>query len=145
MKLILWASAALLSVGAIYAMQSPTPDGVKIWAKGMPPQGIKEKDDYGDHILSVSHREADGVVELHEHKDDVMVVQSGEATFTYGGRGLDMHPSAPGEQQGSHIEGGTTVHVGPNDVITVAAGVPHQFFVSKGNQITYTLVKIVKR
>lgn len=54
------------------------------------------------------------------------------------------YPSAPGEQQGERIEGGTSIRVGPGDVITVAAGVPHQYFIPKGGQITYTLVKIVK-
>ena len=144
MKAVLWTAALLFSPGVISAQQSPTPGGVKIWQKGMPPGGFKEKDDYGDHVLSVSHREKDGVVEFHEHKDDVMVIQSGEATFVYGGRGIGMHRSAPGEQQGERIEGGTSVHVGPGNVITVAAGIPHQYFVPKGGQITYTLVKIVK-
>lgn len=126
------------------AQQPPISEGVKIWPKGMPPEGIKQKDNYGDHILSVSHREADGVVELHEHKDDVMVIQSGEATLVYGGHGVGMHPSAPGEQQGARIEGGRNVRVGPGDVITIAAGVPHQYLVPTGEQITYTLVKIMK-
>jgi mannose-6-phosphate isomerase-like protein (cupin superfamily) len=137
-------AVVLISASVTYAQQSPATVGVKVWPKGMPPQGISEKDDYGDHILSVSHREKDGVVEVHESKDDVMIVQSGEATFVYGGRGIGMHASAPGEQQGERIEGGTSIHLGPGDVITVPAGVPHQYFVPKGGQITYTLVKIVK-
>jgi len=139
MAVLLLGSAAVLSqtAGAV--------NGVKIWPKGMPPNGIKEKDDYGDHVVSVSHREKNGVVELHEAKDDVMIVQSGAATFVYGGRGVGMHTSAPGEQQGERIEGGTTVHVELGDVITVAAGTPHQFFVPKGGQVTYTLVKVLKR
>jgi mannose-6-phosphate isomerase-like protein (cupin superfamily) len=144
MKAALWIAASLVSTGVISAQQSPASEGVKIWQKGMPPGGTTEKDDYGDHILSVSHREKDGLVELHEHKDDVMVIQSGAATFVYGGRGIGMHPSAPGEQQGERIEGGTSVRVGPGDVITVAAGVPHQYFVPKGGQISYTLIKILK-
>ncbi len=130
--------------GVAFAQQITIKDGVRIWPKGQPPNGIKEKDDYGDHILSITHRESNGVVELHEHKDDVMIIQSGEATLVYGGHGIGMHPSAPGEQQGEKIEGGTTVQVGPGDVITIAAGVPHQYFVPKGGQVTYTLVKILK-
>ena len=53
----------------------------------MPPQGIKRKDDYGSHVLSVSHRETSSVVELHEIKDDVMIVQSGEGTLIVGAEG----------------------------------------------------------
>ena len=134
----------LLLGGAVLAQEITVKDGVRVWPKGMPPNGIQEKDNYGDHIVSLSHREENGEVEVHEHKDDVMIIQSGEATMVYGGRGIGMHPSGPGEQHGEKIEGGTSVHVAPGDVITVAAGVPHQYFVPKGGQVTYTLVKILK-
>ena len=134
----------LLLGGVALAQQITIKDAVRIWPKGMPPNGIREKDDYGDHIVSVSHREENGEVEVHEHKDDVMIIQSGEATMVYGGRGIGMHPTAPGEQHGEKIEGGTSVHVSPGDVITIAAGTPHQFFVPKGGQVTYALVKILK-
>lgn len=144
MKVRLMMGALVVLAGVALAQQMTVTDSVRIWPKGMPPNGIKEKDDYGDHILSVSHREENGVVELHEHKDDVMIVQSGEATMVYGGHAVGMHSSAPGEQQGEKIEGGTSVHVGPGDVITVAAGVPHQYFVPKDGQVTYALVKIIK-
>lgn len=144
MKAQLMMVSLLVLAGAALAQQMTVKDNVRIWSKGMPPNGIAEKDDYGDHIVSVSHREENGVVELHEHKDDVMIIQSGEATMVYGGHGIGMHPSAPGEQQGEKIEGGTSVHVGPGDVITVAAGTPHQYFVPKGGHVTYTLVKIIK-
>jgi mannose-6-phosphate isomerase-like protein (cupin superfamily) len=145
MKKTLLLVGALASSLLLNAQQSPAPDGVKVWAKGMPPNGITEKDDYGDHVVSVSHRDKDGLVEIHDHKDDVMIISSGEATLVYGGRGIGMHVTGPGEQQGERIEGGKTVHVGPGDVITVAAGLPHQYLIPKGGQITYTLVKIVKR
>jgi mannose-6-phosphate isomerase-like protein (cupin superfamily) len=139
-------SLAIMALGAAVLAQSViVKEPVRIWPKGMPPNGIKEKDDYGDHIVSVSHREENGDVEVHDHKDDVMIVQSGEATLIYGGKGVDLKPTAPGEQHGSKIEGGATAHVGPGDVITIAAGVPHQFLVPKGGQITYTLVKILRR
>jgi mannose-6-phosphate isomerase-like protein (cupin superfamily) len=134
----------LVAGGAVLAQQITVKDAVRIWPKGMPPNGMTEKDDYGDHIVSVSHREENGEVEVHDHKDDVMIVQSGEATLVYGGRGIGMHPAAPGEQHGERIEGGTSVHVRPGDVITIAAGTPHQFFLPRGGQVTYTLVKILK-
>jgi len=121
------------------------PKGVTIWSKGMPPQGIEHKDNYGDHILSVSHREKNGVVELHEKKDDVMIVQSGEATLIVGGTGVNMRPSAPNEQHGDRIEGGVARHVSVGDVIHIPANTPHQFLLEPGTQITYTLVKIVNR
>jgi len=146
MKVLILSSVVLLSAmfEPAIAQQPALPSGVTIWPKGMPPQGIKQKDDYGDHILSVSHRETSGVVELHEVRDDVMIVQSGEATLVVGGKGLNMHPSAPQEQQGTKIEGGVSRHVSAGDVIHIPAKTPHQFLLEPGKQITYTLVKIVK-
>jgi mannose-6-phosphate isomerase-like protein (cupin superfamily) len=144
--------SSLLSIALLAAVtqasrtQLPVlPEGVTIWPQGRPPHGIKQKDDYGNHILSVSHREKSGVVELHETKEDVMVVQSGAATLIVGGRGTNMHPSAPKEQQGTNIEGGVSIHVSAGDVIHIPANIAHQFLLEPGKQITYTLVKIVNR
>ena len=36
---------------------------VVIWPGGVPPHGITHKDDFGTHILSISHREKSGRVE----------------------------------------------------------------------------------
>lgn len=135
----------LAGMSSAQVQQADLPQGVTIWPNGMPPQGIKHKDDYGNHILSVSHRDKSGVVELHEVKDDVMIVQSGEGTLIVGGKGTNMHPSAPKEQQGTSIEGGISRHVSAGDVIHIPANTPHQFLLEPGKQITYTLVKIVNR
>jgi len=147
MKWLLLLPLALLGIAPPigHAQQEALPPGVVIWPKGTPPQGIGHKDDYGRYILSVSHREKSGVVELHEVKEDVMIVQSGEATLIVGGKGTGMHPSAPQEQQGTSIEGGTSRHVSAGDVIRIPARTPHQFLLEPGRQITYTLVKIVDR
>lgn len=147
MKLLPLLSCALLcaAVQVGLAQQPEFPHGVTLWPKGVPPQGIKHKDDYGNHVLSVSHREESGVVEVHETKEDVMIVQSGEATLIVGGKGLGMHASAPQEQLGTKIEGGVSTHVSVGDVIHIPANTPHQFLLEPGKQITYTLVKIIDR
>ncbi len=78
-------------------------------------------------------------------KSDVMIIQSGEARLVVGGKGLNMHPTGPGEWQGTSIEGGTTILVSPGDVIHIPAKTPHQFFLLKpGTQITYMLVKVIE-
>jgi mannose-6-phosphate isomerase-like protein (cupin superfamily) len=118
--------------------------GVTVWPKGMPPGGIKEKADFGDHLLEISHREVDGKVELHKVKADVMVIQTGTATLVTGGEVIDPKDTGPNEIQGSGIKGGVKHEVGPGDVIEIPAGVPHQFFVAPGTQITYLVVKVVK-
>ncbi len=119
--------------------------GITVWPKGVPPEGITHKADFGDHILSISHRETSGRVEIHQNKADVLVIQSGTATLVSGGVTVDPVPTAPNELQGSHIKGGVSRTVGPGDVIEIPIGVPHQFLLAPGTQITYLVVKVVKR
>jgi hypothetical protein len=105
--------------------------GITVWKNGMPPGGITEKKDFGDHLLEISHREVDGKAELHKVKADVIVIQTGKATLVTGGEVIDPKDTGPNEIQGSGIE--------------IPAGVPHQFFVAPGTQITYLVVKVVKQ
>lgn len=118
--------------------------GVLVWPKGVPPQGIAHKEDFGGHLLSVSHRTSDGRVEVHQTKADVLVVQSGEADLVTGGEILEPVVTLPHELQGSSIRGGVKRHVVTGDVIHIPVGVPHQFFVKPGGEITYLVVKIVE-
>jgi mannose-6-phosphate isomerase-like protein (cupin superfamily) len=142
MKALLVAMLAVALPAAV-AQQPALPDGVTLWKSGVPPQGITQKDNYGNHILSISHREKSGFVEIHKNKADVMIIQSGTATLVVGGKGLNLHETAPNELQGSGIEGGVSMEVAPGDVIHIPVGTPHQFLLKPGTQITYMLVKIV--
>jgi len=119
--------------------------GVTVWPKGVPPGGIKQKADFGDHLLEISHREADGRAELHKTKADVMVIQLGTATLVTGGEVIDPVATGANEIQGSGIKGGVKRTIGPGDVIEIPAGIAHQFFLAPGTQITYLVVKVVKR
>src|SRR6202142_917243 len=130
---------------ALVAMTAHAQTGsITVWPKGVPPGGITQKADFGNHILSISHREENGRAELHKTKADVMVIQSGTATLVSGGEVIDPVTTAPNELQGSGIKGGESRTVGPGDVIEIPAGVPHQFFLAPGTQITYFLVKVVQ-
>jgi len=117
---------------------------ITVWPKGVPPGGIKEKADFGDHLLEISHREANGRAELHKTKADVMVIQTGTATLVTGGEVIDPVSTGPNEIQGSAIKGGVKTVIGPGDVIEIPIGVPHQFFLEPGTQITYLVVKVIK-
>ena len=119
--------------------------GITVWPKGVPPGGITEKKDFGDHLLEISHREVDGKCELHKVKADVIVIQTGTATLVTGGEVIDPKDTGPNEIQGLGIKGGVKHEVGPGDVIEIPAGVPHQFFLAPGTQITYLVVKVVKK
>jgi mannose-6-phosphate isomerase-like protein (cupin superfamily) len=118
--------------------------GITVWAKGVPPAGSTHAD-FGDHNMTIGHREVNGRVEVHQNKADVIVVQSGTATLQTGGEVIDPVTTGPNEIQGSAIKGGVEREIGPGDVIEIPAGVPHQFFVAPGSQITYLVVKVVKR
>jgi len=134
----------LLVVGLLLSScAAADPAGVVVWPKGVPPGGLKEKAQFENHAISISHREKDGLAELHEKKADVIVVQSGEATLVLGGKVIDPKPAGAGEIHGSGIEGGVNKNVAVGDVIHIPAGIPHQFFVAPGKQITYLVVKVV--
>ena len=118
---------------------------ITVWPKGIPPGGITQKADFGNHLLEISHRDKDGRAELHQTKADVMVIQTGTATLVYGGEVIDPAPTAPNEIQGSGIRGGRRLTVSPGDVIEIPAGTPHQFLLAPGTQITYLVVKVVNQ
>jgi mannose-6-phosphate isomerase-like protein (cupin superfamily) len=144
MKLSLLTLAVLLLPTTLPVQTKTSPDGgVIIWTKGVPPQGITHKDDFGNHIISISHRETNGRVEVHQTKADVLVIQSGEADLVTGGEILEPVKTAENELQGSSIRGGVRRHVSAGDVIHIPVGVPHQFFLAPGTQITYLVVKVV--
>ncbi|HXI44657.1 MAG TPA: hypothetical protein VNH83_32025, partial [Bryobacteraceae bacterium] len=55
---------------------------------------------YGNHTLSVIHREGSGEAELHETQGDIFLVESGEATLIVGGTVVDPKTTAPHEVRG---------------------------------------------
>jgi mannose-6-phosphate isomerase-like protein (cupin superfamily) len=141
MRILGFTLAMVLSCAAACAQDT---GGITVWPKGVPPAGTKVAD-FGDHTMQIAHREASGKVEVHQAKADVIVVQSGTATLVTGGDVLDPTPTGPGELQGSSLKNGVSRQIGPGDVIEIPPGVPHQFLLAPGTQITYLVVKVVKR
>ena len=121
------------------------PPGVIHWHKGTPPQGLNYKQNFGDHLIYNYIREKSGSVEVHEAMDDVLIVEAGEADFLLGGKGIGMHVTAPGEQQGSTIEGAVRLHVKAGDILGVPAKMPHQFELAPGQQLEYFIIKVIKQ
>ena len=128
----------LLLLAQLAAPQPP----VVIWPHGVSPLGVQHKENIGNHGLSITIHDRSGIAEVHQTTADVMIVQSGEATLVYGGELVDPKTTAPNEVRGSSIRNGTIVHVSTGDVIHFAAGVPHQWLVDPGKQITYLVVHI---
>jgi mannose-6-phosphate isomerase-like protein (cupin superfamily) len=100
---------------------------------------------YGDESFLMAHREGSGEAELHETQNDVMVVESGEATLVVGGTVVDPRTTAPHEIRGPSIRGGEKVELAAGDVVHIPIRTPHQMLVGSGKQITYFVVKIDAR
>src|SRR5258706_1668866 len=80
-----------------------------------------------DLLVSGSHRDKAGQVEVHDKETDVIHVMDGEATFVTGGTMVGGKSTKPGQHLGSDIKGGETHHLTKGDVIVVPAGTPHLF------------------
>ena len=88
-----------------------------------------------------SHRTVDGTPEQHANWTDVMVVQHGDITFTYGGTISGNTVDEKGESHGGKITGGTTATLHAGDYLMVPAGVPHLMTAPK-NDFRYFVTKV---
>ena len=122
---------------AVTAAAAADPPGYVVWPKGLPPEGSPQKIQFEHHIWSLAHREKSGVVESHGTRTIVMIVQSGEATLVVGNDIVDAKNTSPTEVRGSSIRNGIERKVSAGDVINMPAGLPHQFLLEPGKQITY--------
>ncbi len=114
-------------------------------------QGLEEKHTgsafvtlkkYGNHYTMMAYREGTGSSELHQKEADIFVVEKGDATIIIGGKMVGAHQTEPGELRGTSIQGGEKIQLKAGDVIHIPAGVPHQMLVTKGDPITYFVVKV---
>ena len=126
----LWlVSAALVTIGVVAGAQSDSSGVVHVdpekvaaaIAKGGP---LVTRPDL---LVSGSHRETGGKVEVHDKETDVLYIIDGEATFAYGGRMVGGKVTRPGQWLGTDIAGGESHRLVKGDVFVVPAGVPHWF------------------
>ena len=96
-----------------------------------------------DLLVSGSHREKGGQVEVHDKETDVLHILDGEATFVFGGQMVGGKVSGPGQWLGSDITGGQTHHIAKGDVFVIPAGVPH-WFKEVPKSVSYFVVKVLK-
>lgn len=106
---------------------------------GIIPQMLEK---YPRHYTMLTTRAVDGRVEEHAEYADVFFAVDGEASFVTGGTIVDPETVAPGETQGSRIEGGTMRRLAKGDVILIAPNIPHQMLIEKGKSLTYFVVKV---
>ena len=96
-----------------------------------------------DVLVSGSHRDKPGQVEVHDKEMDVLYITDGTATFVTGGKIVGAKQSRPDQWLGTDITGGTTHKLVKGDVIVVPAGMPHWFKEVPGT-VSYYVVKVVK-
>jgi mannose-6-phosphate isomerase-like protein (cupin superfamily) len=122
---------------AVTSAVAADPPGYVVWPKGLPSEGSPQKIQFEHHSWSLAHREKSGVVESHGTRTIVMIVQSGEATLVVGTDIVDAKNTSPTEVRGTSIRNGIERKVSAGDVINMPAGLPHQFLLEPGKQITY--------
>ena len=134
----------LLITSATWPHVAADPAGFVYWPGGIPPANGPKGAKFDNHGLGISSRDHDGLAEVHENQTDIIVVQKGEATLVAGGELVDAKTIRPGELQGSSIKDGVKKSLSPGDIVHIPAGMPHQFFLEPGKQITYFVVKVNK-
>jgi glc operon protein GlcG len=92
--------------------------------------------------ILMAHRDAPGMVEIHDKETDTIYVLGGSATFVTGGTMVGGSVTAAGQQRGTDIQGGDAHPLVKGDVIVVPAGVPHWFKEVRGS-IDYYVVKVI--
>jgi len=91
---------------------------------------------------ALTHRDSSGGLERHDAWNDILVIQSGSATYLSGGVQEGARETSPGEWRGGNARGATRQRISAGDVVTTPAGTPHQFILSPGERITYIAFKV---
>jgi mannose-6-phosphate isomerase-like protein (cupin superfamily) len=97
---------------------------------------------YGNLALMLSVRTTSGGGEVHQHFDDLMIVQQGSATLVTGGTLADPKTGPNGEIKGTSVQNGTSQAITVGDIVIVPAGVPHQLLIPSGTTYSAMVAKI---
>jgi mannose-6-phosphate isomerase-like protein (cupin superfamily) len=98
--------------------------------------------DYGSHQIKLSQRTVSGGAEMHEHFDDIIIVEQGGASLITGGTLMNAHVAASGETTGSDIRNGTTQLISAGDVVHIPAGQPHRLVIAPGTTFQALVIKV---
>lgn len=88
------------------------------------------------------HREKTSQAEAHAKEADYLIVNDGAGTILIGGKIINSQSTRAGEIRGDSIQGGTPYPVKAGDTLYVPKAMPHQFQVTPGHYMVYTVVKI---
>src|SRR5579871_4773199 len=142
---VIFATAGLAAVPAGYSHWNASRMDER--AKGLPAKMGKVKvateamGGWGNHSMSLVHREGPGEAELHETQSDIMFIRSGEAAIVIGGTIPNGHHTTAHEVRGASIEGGEKQPLRPGDVLHIPPRTPHQMILEPGQKLDYVAVK----
>src|ERR1051325_585757 len=136
MKKLVRSSLVMLALAPAFAADPP---GFMVWKlhdlvdreKTLAPKIDAQKlatdqlGNFGNHTAAITHREGDGIAEIHDKMSDLFVCEAGEATLVIGGTVPGVKETAPGEKRGPAIQGGERKALGPGDIVHIPPGVPH--------------------
>ncbi len=95
---------------------------------------------WGNHLSSITRRNANGEAEVHEKVADIFICEGGEASLLVGGTLANRRTAGPGEYRGSAVTGGRKVTMKPGDMVEIPANMPHQLLVPK--EFLYFVIKV---
>ena len=104
--------------------------------------GLESLGSWGNHSMSVVHREGSGEAELHRTQADILIVRSGDASIVIGGTIPGGRNTTVNEVRGPKIEGGETQALHPGDVVHIPVRTPHQILLEAGHTVDYFAVKV---
>jgi mannose-6-phosphate isomerase-like protein (cupin superfamily) len=143
---------ATTAVAAIPAGYSHwTAEQIQDRAKNLPTRMSKVKvateslGGWGNHSMSVVHREGSGEAELHETQSDILFIRAGDAAIVIGGTIPNGRTTTAHEVRGPRIEGGEKQLLHPGDVLHIAPRTPHQMILEPGQKLDYYAVKVDAR
>ena len=93
-------------------------------------------------LVVLAQRRTSGPAEYHDHTNHVFIMVEGEGTLVVGGTMKDPKRTAPDQMRAPSLEGGTTYHLVPGDVITIPAKTPHWWKEVPSKTIAYYAVNI---
>ncbi|MDP9054691.1 MAG: hypothetical protein M3N93_10390 [Acidobacteriota bacterium] len=100
---------------------------------------------WGNHSMSLIHREGSGEAELHETESDILFIRSGDAAIVIGGSMPGSRRTTTHELRGPKIEGGETQALHAGDVLHISPKTPHQIVLEPGAKLDYYAVKVAAR
>jgi quercetin dioxygenase-like cupin family protein len=131
----------LLAVAAVFSQAEVTYVGHAKVAEALAKGGSLVK--ASDLLVSGSHRDKGGQVEVHDNETDIFYVTDGSATLVTGGKMTGGRQTRPGQHLGTGIDGGQTHHLTKGDVVVIPAATPH-WFKEVPKSVSYYVVKVLK-